>query len=103
MSVTDCETRFWQNELLGTERLKQVDCSKPQEVPAGTNVESHIPGLSPNEIAQDNEHFYSCRKRIVVLERNSIFLVKDLIHNFLKPGQLVLERFAGTLSTAKSC
>lgn len=43
------------------------------------------------------------RMPIVVLEQKSISLIKYLVHKFLKRRKLIVDPFAGNLSTAQAC
>lgn len=43
------------------------------------------------------------RKQMLGTEQKSIELMKDFVQKVLKPADLVLDAFAGTLSTANLC
>lgn len=52
---------------------------------------------------QDDAHSDSDREPMVKLEQKIISLIKDLLFASSNPGQLVLDHFAATMSTANGC
>lgn len=60
-----------------------------------------LPSVSLHEIARHKERSDARREMMVGLELKSIALMKDFVHKFLKPKQVVLKFLAGLLSSGK--
>lgn len=58
---------------------------------------------STNEVLIDGDSSKFGRKQIVRPEKNIITQINDLVRRISKPEQLVLDPFAGRLSTDKAC
>lgn len=66
------------------------------------NVVGHIYCLVADKVVAEDEQSESGRKAIVGLKHNDIDCMRYQVAKFSKPGQKVLDRFAGALSFVKA-
>lgn len=63
---------------------------------------SNVSPISVDEAVYGNDLTEKCRRQKWRPEEKIVALMKSLVQKFWKPGNLVLDEFAGTHSTAKS-
>lgn len=71
--------------------------------PGFTNVITNLLRLSVHEVDNGDELSENDRWSMVQTEHSSAMLIMDIVQNFSKPGQQVLDPFARTIYSAKAC
>ncbi len=79
--------------------------------PAHTNVVNSVPGLAAGERlfvnssnASSNEQSSTFRSRYRLRpEQKSVALCRELVSRYSRPGDIVMDPFAGTFTTAEAC
>ena len=107
MSVVDQAIHFWKMGTTNTEMLKMGNynippCTKTTH-PLWTNVVCNVPRLPTSEIVKVRNSVESGKFRMLRPEQKNISVMKDIVSKFSKPGDLVMDPFSGTCSTAKAC
>jgi len=75
----------------------------PSTLPGFTNVMDNIPRVPVNEVVYTKDRADNGRRLKLRPEQKNVSWMMDLVQKFTKPGMLVLDPFAGTLSVAKAC
>lgn len=107
-AVDEYAVHFWRKGSTFEQCMARVDykCGfeTPSSYPRYTNEMNNIPRLPHKEkVFANSSRDASSRKKMARPEQKNVSLLRDIIRKFTKPGMLVVDTFAGTLSVAKAC
>jgi len=104
MSVMEVAIHFWKKGLTNDEQYECVRYENFGHIPnrrkAWTNVIDEIPRMPASERVKV---ISEGRSTFLRPEQKNVALIRELVEQYSNPGDTVVDRFAGTFSTAKAC
>jgi len=104
MSVMEVAIYFWKKGLSNDELYESVCYENFAHIPnrhkAWTKIIDDIPPLPASERVKE---FSDKKSSLLRPEQKNVVLMWELVEQYSNPGDIVVDMFAGTFSTARDC